>query len=163
MSHTLRVLGCLAGMGVVWAIFAGESAQAGRTDSELEKVLADWQKRQHRMDTVEYRVRGVHKVHRGAYNALAEALSSGRMNRDVPSDNVTKPISFTILLDFVKGRHREKSEMASLALDKGKINSNLDIVTFNGSVEKQYVPKEQNPGRDPLQPELSIVIVHKSS
>lgn len=155
MSRMPRYFLILRAMGAVWAFIAC-AGEMWAGDPQLKKVLDDWQKRQHRMETIEYQVIGEHIVPQGAYTALTQSLGKSPKNRVVPSEETRTPISFTLLLDFVKGRHREESKMATFALDSGKVSSNLGTVTFNGYLEKEFTPKEQNPERGPSQPELSI-------
>ncbi len=128
-------------------------------DPQLEKVLAAWQERQNWFQAIEYQVSGTHKVPRGAYTNIDPSLRAAPNNRVNPPQDVEGPESFTILLDFVKGRHRRDIRDQQFDAGAGKLGLVAMKDAFNGTVMKCLIPKEQNPGQQVgiTQPEMTIV------
>src|SRR5581483_10234297 len=65
-------------------LMLGACGTAEEIDPRLEKVLADWQKRQNAVRSIRYEVRGEHKVLKGAYNALPLQGFVPGLQRDQP-------------------------------------------------------------------------------
>lgn len=126
-------------------------------DKALDEIVASWRLRQNRIRCVEYVASGTHKIPRGAYNTLAEDLGSLGKRGNVPSEDKEVPMNFTLLLDFDQGRHRRKITLPSFAIDTGKITTMHTTDAFNGSLLKEYTPREENVERGPSQPDLTIV------
>ncbi len=148
----MTLLACLCGLigsEIVWA-----------ADPRLEKVLADWQKRQQRFDAAEYQVRGLLKVPKGAYsNDMAIMLYGTKAGQINPSQDVEGTVGFTVLLDFVKGRHRRDIQQRLFDPGSGHLGAPIRMKdVFNGSQMKCLIPKEENPGQyvSVTQPELTI-------
>lgn len=146
------------------AINVSSDARAAEPDdARLKKILADWQKRQNRVDAVEYKVSGVHKVPQGAYNtfpAIALGLQPEKIPPVFPERDLTGPIGFTILLDFVKGRHRRDRQEQIFSAISGKLEQEMMKDTFNGSVMRCQIPKKDNPHQKNIsmtKPEMSIL------
>ena len=105
-------------------------------------------------------MRGVHTVPKGAYTIVAESLGKAPHGRVLPPEEARAAISFSLKLDFAKGRHRHSQTSPDLALETGKLDTGMAVDTFNGSVEKEFKPKDKNPRRNGSEPELSIVSGH---
>jgi hypothetical protein len=161
MKRSLRALVHLYMLGLSGAFFAQAAATSEEPrDPRLENVLADWQKRQHWFQAVEYKVSGTHKVPKGAYKNLPAEVIGVAPNKTIPPDDVEAAVSFTILLDFVKGRHRRHILDQHLDMNSGKLTPLRMKDVFNGSVMKCLIPKEENPQQKDIgktQPEMTIV------
>jgi hypothetical protein len=138
------------------ALMSGAWATAEGIDPQLEKVLADWQKRQHRVETVEYQVRGEHKVPRGAYNSMS-FLTRKAPDKENPPQDLVGTVGFTVFLDFAKGRHRRKIEDQVYNLSSGKLDREVMEDVFDGSVMKCLIPRSENPHLGDKIPEMTIV------
>jgi hypothetical protein len=140
-----------------WTLLVGGTeARAG--DPRLDKVLADWQKRQNRFQTVEYRVEGEHAIPKGAYSVLSRALSGeGPNGHPIPAEELTAPASFTILLDFARGRHRLQSREVAFNLDSGNLATQVRTCVYDGTFWKNLVPKNENSAMAPGTPEMGVV------
>jgi hypothetical protein len=160
MNRKLQAIVQFCILGVVSVCLTNTATTEEARDPRLEKILADWQKRQHWFETVEYKVSGVHNVPKGAYNNLPTDISGISPNQVSPPSDVDAPIGFTFLLDFVNGRHRHDNSLEQGLDEKtGKFIPLRKGDTFNGSVMKCLIPKEENPGHNvgKTQPEMSIM------
>jgi hypothetical protein len=123
----------------------------------LQKVLADWQKRQHQTETVEYHVRGEHKVPRGAYDFMPSFIGGKSINQTNPLQELVGKVGFTVLLDFVKGRHHRKIEDRMYNISSGNLDREVREDVFDGSKMKCLIPREDNQQIGAKIPELTIV------
>jgi hypothetical protein len=156
MNQALRFLAvCLFGMG--GTLLLSDTAAGEPTDARLEKILADWQKRQHRFQTVQYEVRGERKLPKGTYDSFLAATRMGGSKNPVPPQNLSAPLSITLLLDFEKGRHRRENKDSTFHLDSGKLFPQVERDIFNGSVMKGHTPREENRLLGAKAPEMTIV------
>ena len=86
------------------ALYSGRAWAEERTDQRLEKVFADWQKRQKRIQTVRYRISGEHIVAKESmFDPLHPEVAA------LPRD-VKLGIQRMMLLDFPKNRYRQEHD-----------------------------------------------------
>lgn len=140
--------------GVMVSFSWGEAA--GEIDPRLQKVLADWQKRQQRVNTAEYQVRGEHIVPQGTYNALSSIVTGKPSNQPTPLQDLVGKVDYTILLDFVKGRHHRKIEDQAYQVSSGKLFRQVMEDIFDGSLMKCHIPRGENPHLGNRIPEMTI-------
>src|SRR5689334_9465460 len=105
MSRTHIRLWIFALFGMVMLAAWGTAEEI---DPRLEKVLADWQKRQNSVQSARYEVRGEHKVPKGSSNALDlyRFVPGLRSDQPIPPQDLVGTVSLKLFLDFEKGRHR---------------------------------------------------------
>ncbi len=154
MSETHLRLWFFGVFGVLMSC-AGRGA-AEDIDPRLEKVLADWQKRQHRVETVEYQVRGEHKVLRGAYDVFPANISGKQPNKVNPPQDLVGIVGYTVLLDFAKGRHHRSIQDQMYNMSSGKLDREVIEDVFDGSVMKCLIPRTENPHLGDKIPEMTI-------
>ncbi|HLN29227.1 MAG TPA: hypothetical protein VK395_15870 [Gemmataceae bacterium] len=83
----------------------GRARAEERVDPRLEKVFADWQKRQKRIQTVRYRISGEHIVAKESmFDPLHPELPA------MPKKDVKLRIQRMMLLDFPKNRYRQEHD-----------------------------------------------------
>lgn len=128
-------------------------------DPRLEKALADWQKRQHAFRSVRYEVRGERVIPKGAYDVLARDIGDGKLphGQAVPAEKLVGELSLMLLLDFDKGRHRREIREPTYHMNSGKLVPWVKANTFDGSVAKAAMPREENPGLGSTMPEFTVV------
>jgi hypothetical protein len=160
MSRICQRLLRLGVPGAIGLFLLCDPAAAQAPDPRLEKVLADWQKRQDRFRAIKYEVRGTHHVPRGAYTLVASILPGTRPGTqpkgETPSQDLKAPVGFTLLLDFERERFwRELREQIYDQTDDRLVPQVMKDV-FNGSVMKCYMPRKDNPGLTEAQPEMIV-------
>lgn len=128
-------------------------------DPRLKKILDDWQKRQNAFSSVRYEVRGEHHVPKGAYNVFNRPIfgRTPRNGQDAPPQDYVGPVSLSILLDFEKGRHRSQLRVPQHNRDSGKFSPLVKEDSFDGSVAKGAMPRDQNANIGSKQPEFYVV------
>jgi hypothetical protein len=134
----------LLAVGLTLAGRAGVALAQEATDPRLEKILADWQKRQERMQRVRYRVEGVRVIPKGALSAAVSGSQSGE-----PPADVQCPISRMVLLDFAGNRYRLEIEEQEMDVKTQKLTPRPTKQAFNGT--ELYGHSERRPveGRMP--------------
>lgn len=155
MNSTHFRLWIFALFGVLMSCMWGTAEEI---DPRLAKVLADWQKRQNAVRSVRYEVRGEHHVPKGSANALPLNSFVRGLPRDqpIPPKDLVGEVSLTLFLDFEKGRHRSRLQVPQYHLNSGKFVPLVKESTFDGSVAKGALPREQNPGLGKTTPEFSV-------
>jgi hypothetical protein len=154
-----RTHSCLWIFPLFGVLMSCASGTAEDIDPRLEKVLADWQKRQNAFRSVRYEVRGEHKVPKGAYNSLdlGGKMRGPQLDQPIPPQDLVGTVTLTLLLDFVKGRHRSQLRVPQYHLNSGKFVPLVKESIFDGSVAKGAMPREENPSLGSGQPEFSVV------
>ncbi len=140
-------------------LMLGACGTAEEIDPRLEKVLADWQKRQNAVRSIRYEVRGEHKVLKGAYNALPLQGFVPGLQRDqpIPAQDFVGAATLTLLLDFERGRHHSTIQGSNYHTNTGKFYPWVKEHTFDGSVARGAGPREKNPIHGSKQPEFWVI------
>lgn len=159
MNRRLRefVRFCILGMS---GAFLANAVTAGEPrDQRLEKISADWQKRQNMVDSIYYQVEGEVKVPKGAYTKLRAAIIPKKKfeAQEAPAEDMSGPVGFNLLLDFTKERFRLEKKDQSFHFNSCKLLQRIMIHTFDGKEVRGLMPKEKNPSLGPNVPEMGIV------
>lgn len=118
-------------------------------DPRLDKVLADWQRRQERVKTVRYRVEGQHIFPRGAFSASAGGAVK-------PPQDIACDVKRTLLLDFATNRHRIEEDQPQYFVATERFESYSRLFTFDGAmVMQKFLP----PLADKSQPPADINVL----
>lgn len=159
MNRTLRVIVrlCILAMSGVFPANAATAVEP--PDPRLEKVLADWQKRQNAVQSIVYQVDGEFKVAKGAYTRLRAAMIPTKKSevRVAPEEDMSAPVGLNLLLDFAKERFRLEKRDQSFHFNSCKLVQEFIIYTFDGKEIKSFKPREKNPAKGPNEPEMGIV------
>lgn len=139
---------CLAGLFVNGGLAADEKSR-----EQLQKVLADWQKRQKYVDRIRYRIQGEHVTPKGSGTD-----DVGRpLGPNVPPRDMAGEERWMFLLDFTTGRYRIEINEQVWHQRSGKFIPYAAVVAFDGSRVWSAMPREANPTMSPKQPELIII------
>jgi len=159
MSRALPELVRLLLLGMSGVILAHTATAEEPRDPRLNKILADWQKRQNAVESIDYQVEGEYKVPKGAYTQQrAVTLRSKKSEvRVAPEDDLSGPMGLNLLLDFAKERFRLEKRNQSFHINKCELAQEFIIFTFNGKEIRSFMPREKNPTLSPKQPEFGIV------
>ena len=156
------LLVCLGASILVGSLAPEVTGSDGTVDPRLKNVLADWQRRQNWFDAVEYKVSGKHVIPQGSYSDAFKGLEEVMglpLDKFIPPKKVEGAVSFTILIDFGKGRERRSIHDQLFEIATGKLTEMEMQDTFDGTEMKCLIPKEKNPGGQigVTQPELTSV------
>ncbi len=124
------------------------SARGQAVDPQLEKILADWQKRQEWVKSIRYRVSGKYTIPKGVFNSQRRILGL-RIDKDYPSKDMSVDVKYTLLLDFENGRHRFERDEPQYFLDVDRFCAHRQTDVFNGSTMKQQWLKPNDPSISP--------------
>ncbi len=134
---------------------AGGPALGQAPDQRLEKIFADWKKRQARTKSVRYQVSGNRVIAKGSF-----LDDDGRRTKIMPPRDVTAVIQRTLIFDFVTGRYRWEIEDQDYDTDADKFHPKAETRVFDGKQIKMLRPRERNThpmmGVRPGEPELGI-------
>jgi len=118
---------------------------------QLQRIFDDWQKRQTRMKSVRYEVRGTRVQARGS---AADDVTGKPLVPATPAHDISCPMSYTCLLDFEAGRYRLEEDFGAYELGKNALSRSVAIRTFDGKTMGEVFPREAN-GRSPSRPDPS--------
>ena len=159
MNRLLRafVWICVLGMNVL--ILANAASATEPLDPRLEKILADWQKRQNAVESIDYQVEGELKVPKGAYTKLRAVTIRTKKTeiRVAPEEDMSGPVGLNLLLDFANERFRLEKRDQSFHFNSCKLIQDVIIYTFDGKEIKSLKPREKNPTMSPKAPDMGIV------
>lgn len=115
MNRTLRTFARLCILGMSCVFLANAATAAEPRDPRLEKILADWQKRQNAVESIDYQVEGELRVPKGAYTKLRAVMIRNKKSevRVAPEEDLSGPVRSSSLIDFAKERFRlEKTDQS---------------------------------------------------
>jgi hypothetical protein len=126
-------------------------------DPRLTKILADWQKRQDRINGVRYAASGTESVPKGAYT---EVLTLTISKKGVfPREDWQGERTINWLIDFTTNRARLE-DSRHVAGPTGDLIPNVTTSVFNGYEYQTYAPRAANSSpfleRSPDHAELTI-------
>lgn len=146
---------------IYWPLYGSEVVRVA--DPRLEKVLADLQKRQNAVQSIEYRVEGEHKVPKGAYTRMCSVLAGPKKksqnpdHRVAPAEDLRGAVGFTLLLDFAKERYRLESNKQNFNFSSRKLEPQSNIYKFDGKEMKCFMPRDKNLTMSATMPDIGIV------
>ncbi len=113
---------------------SGPAVGQEKPDPRIEKVLADWKKRQERVKTVRYHVVG-------GVTITKEAIIQDKQVEKIPYDpakvvDVHLKWECKLLLDFQSNRHRVEHFQQTYHVPTGQIDLDTFLGVFDGTVSK---------------------------
>lgn len=130
-------------------------ALAQDADPQVERVFADWKKRQTLAKSVLYRVRGERIEPKGSWPDQI-----GRPSGNLPAKDIVSTSRRSVLLDFSTSRYRLEKEEELYHPGTDKLYPYVQTRVFDGIHVKSYRPRERNTHPDsgvgPTDPELGI-------
>ena len=145
-SHVVCFLAILAQF-----VFA-EWARSQETDKKLERIAADWKRRQERFTRVQYEVRGNVMIPRE--NIMDERNKP--IHTDSESGNIDAPFSWTLLLDFENNRHRLVDEQHYYSVPEKKLFKRSTIAAFDGKSHWVSIKRDGDPERKSTDSDIAI-------
>jgi len=134
----------------------GRARAEERADPRLEKVFADWQKRQQRVQTVRYRISGEQIVAKESiFDPLHPKVPA------IPKKDVKLRIQRMMLLDFPKNRHRLELDEEEYNNQGDKLNRHVHAGFFDGQVLKGKLLPGTSPrlNGEPNEPRADLGVV----
>ncbi len=139
-SAARAVLLAATAVGVLGFFVCPDPVRGRTTDPRLEKILADWQKRQVTPEHVRYRVRGERVFPSGSFrDDRGKPFVPPR-----PPSNVRLPKEWSLLVDFREKRFRHEAELHSYQESNGKILREYELRAYDGKTYRSHRPKERN-------------------
>ncbi len=157
MSRIMTGCLVLCVLGVFGLLLSGGATRAQEPDPRLDKVFADWKKRQERARAVRYRVSGKATLPKGS---LSLADTERRFPKETPPRDIVTPLRRTMLLDFTTNRHRLETVGLEYHADTDKVYPRVVTRLFDGTAIKAWRPRELNThpitGVRPTEPEIGV-------
>ncbi len=143
----------------VSGLLNGVAAFGQPPNPRLEKVFADWKKRQERVKTVRYRVQGEGIRIKGSYEGLVGRPGQPE-KRTLPPRDITTSVKRTLLLDIPNNRYRREVEEQEYDIGTDRVYPRVHVCVFDGTVSKFFRPRERNThpvtGMRESEPEVSV-------
>jgi len=118
-------------------------AGAQELPEELNRILADWQRRQASVFSVRYELLGKGLVPKGSL-ASPFAPPPGSQPPVIPKEDFVYDKSITWLLDFKGNRMRKETRDQTFMHDDGVFAPYHHVSIYDGSMSQHYIPKESN-------------------
>jgi hypothetical protein len=148
----------LAGLGAL--LLAVPSAVAQPRDPVVERVLADWQKRQKRVQRVRYVVTGQSIIPKGS---LDDPITGLPLNPPEPAQDVAQPQKSDLLLDFEGQRFRLELSEQVYYQSKKQLVPRAKITVFDGKSLSTLCPREANATDFASEPSMPDICILKGS
>jgi hypothetical protein len=120
-------------------------------DQQLDKIAADWAKRQQQVKRVRYRVSGEVLVRR---DSLTD--DHGKPFQPAGEPTIKLPFKWTYLLDFQTNRHRLEIDQQMIHIPEVRPIRNASIVTFDGKNSWGSTLRDENLVRKPTDADIVI-------
>jgi hypothetical protein len=114
-------------MAAVGVLLLAEVAFGQGMDQQLDKIAADWAKRQQRIQRVRYRVSGEVLVRR---DSLTD--DHGKPFQPAGEPTIKLPFKWTYLLDFQTNRHRLEIDQQMILIPSVTLQQHSSVITFDG-------------------------------
>ncbi|MDQ3333321.1 MAG: hypothetical protein M3552_22195 [Planctomycetota bacterium] len=157
----------MSGLSVGYAFLAlatlGQTAASDPGEpAVLERIVADWQSRQSRLDAVEYRLEGKATVPAGAMNGEKELYLNPP--ESLPPDDYEYPKAIRLVVDFAGNRARIEIDRHEFGGPAPEFFPTHRTRVFDGREFWDYTPLDRNPAlqkfqmpveMQPLKPEFA--------
>lgn len=134
---------------LLWAVLLGSAAllppgtaSAQPPEARLQKVFADWQKRQDRVKSIRYTLVGELVIPKGSLTGESDLPDGGKT--EFPRRDVVTEKKITLLLDFPSNRSRIESSGQELLVSKGQLSPRVSTTVFDGKALKTAIPRGAN-------------------